>query len=68
MRIIETKATERNAFVISASSKVSGSYVTMRVPGSPNKLAMFEYNSFASANMKELESEGGSWWAALLKP
>ena len=68
MRIVETKAHERNAFVMSASSKISGSFVTMRVPGNSHKLAMFEYNSFASANLKEFEDEGAGWWASLLKP
>lgn len=62
------KATERNAFVMTASSKVSGSYVTMRVPGSPNKLAMFEYNSFATNSMKDLEDDGGTAWGSLVKP
>lgn len=69
MRIVEMRANDRNAFVNTMSNKISGSYVTMRVPGSPHKLMMFEYNSFASSNNKEFEEEGeGGWMKSLIKP
>lgn len=70
MKILEQRALERNAFVITASSKVTGSNVTMRVPGSPHKLAVFEFNTFASSNgnIKDYDEEGSGWMSSLMKP
>ena len=68
LKVIETKALEKNAFLTQQStSKISGSYVTMRVPGQPHKLATFEFNSFAN-NLRDLEDDEGSWLGTLAKP
>ena len=69
LKVIETKALEKNAFLVAqSSSKISGSYVTMRVPGQPHKLATFEFNSFANSNLRDLDDDEGSWLKTLAKP
>lgn len=69
MKIIEAKAIERNVYLNSQSNTlVSGSYVTMRVPGSPNKLAMFEFNTQASDSIKDLDDDGYGWIGRLMQP
>ena len=69
MKIIEAKAIERNVYLNSQSSSlVSGSFVTMRVPGSPNKLAMFEFNTQASASIKDIDDDGYGWIGRLVQP
>ena len=39
----------------------------MRVPGSSTQLAMFEYSSDASSQIKDVD-EGSSWLEGLAKP
>ena len=68
MKIIETKATERNVYLNAQSSRVSGSYVTMRVPGSTNKLVMFEFNSNANISDGAQIDDSPSWLGPLVKP
>ena len=68
LKVIETKALEKNSFLVQQSqSKISGSYVTMRVPGQPHKLATFEFNSFAN-NLRDLDDEDDSFLSRMIKP
>ena len=68
VQIIETKATERNLYLTAQGSKTTGSYFTLRVPGSQSKLVMMEFNTEAgSPSVKHLKEEAG-WMSKLMQP
>jgi len=59
--VIEAKANERNVHVSLPSTRPSGSYVTMRVPGTNTKLTTLEItNTASSLELKNLDDS--SWW------
>ena len=68
IKVIEAKAPERNIYLNSQSTRFSGSYVTMRVPGTKQKLATFEYNSAAGSGEDKDLDESASWLNKLAQP